>query len=89
MFEIPGRADSFPCEFPMKVIGREADDFEGFVKETVSRFVPEPDLRTVSRRLSRTGKYVSVTVTFMAESQEQLDELYFEFSQNRRVLFLL
>ncbi len=89
MFEIPGRAAEFPCKFPMKVIGREVDNFEGFVREIVQRHVSAADWLTTTRRFSRTGKYVSITITFIAESREQLDGLYVELSRSRRVLFLL
>ena len=38
---------------------------------------------------SANGKYLAVTVTFTATSQEQLDALYRELSQHSRVVMLL
>jgi len=44
---------------------------------------------TVTTRLSQGRKYLSVTVTFVAESREQLDAIYQELSGNQRVLMAL
>jgi putative lipoic acid-binding regulatory protein len=78
----------YPLLFPLKVIGRNADDFEGFVVSVVQTHAPLSE-RTVTTRLSQGGKYLAVTVTFMAESREQLDAIYQELSDNQRVLMAL
>ncbi len=69
-------------------MGRDADDFEGFVTEIVQRHAPQ-SAQEVSCRLSSGGKYISVTVTFVAETQEQLDAIYGELSHHQRVLMAL
>jgi putative lipoic acid-binding regulatory protein len=74
--------------FPLKAIGRNADDFEGFVVAVVHAQAPI-SARTVSTRLSQGGKYLAVTVTFVAESREQLDAIYRELSNSGRVLMAL
>jgi len=66
----------FPCRFPIKVMG---DNDEGFVDEIVMlarRHIPNLGEGAVSTTPSRTAKYISVTITFTAESREQLDDLY-------------
>ncbi|KPL87480.1 YbeD family protein [Levilinea saccharolytica] len=81
----------FPCEFPLKIIGDHSleDDFEAFVLPIVVRHVPYLDQGQVTRRLSSGGKYLAVTVTFIAESRLQLDDLYRELSSHKRVRMLL
>jgi len=81
----------FPCEFPLKIIGDHSleDDFEAFVLPIVVRHVPYLDQGRVTRRLSSEGKYLAVTVTFIAESRLQLDDLYRELSSHKRVRMLL
>jgi hypothetical protein len=79
----------FPCEFPVKAMGKTADDFDALVVSIVRKHVPEFNDGTVQSRLSRGGKYISVTVTINAQSQEQLDNLYMELSANERVLVAL
>ncbi len=79
----------FPCEFPVKAMGKTADDFDALVVGIVRRHVPGFNDATVQSRLSRGGKYTSITVTIMAQSQEQLDNLYRELSANERILVAL
>ena len=78
----------FPCFFPLKAIGKNTDDFETFVVNTVRKHVPELHETAVNSRSSNGDKYLSVTVTFMAQSQTQLDALYQEFSDSERILML-
>ncbi len=74
--------------FPLKVIGRNEADFEQFVVSVVQSHVPLSE-RTVSSRLSKEGKFLAVTVTFMAESRAQLDAIYQELKDSGRVLVAL
>ena len=79
----------FPCTFPLKAIGTGVEDFETLVLEIVRRHVPQFDEDAVTRRLSRGGRYLAVTATFVAESRRQLDALYQELSAHERVVMLL
>jgi putative lipoic acid-binding regulatory protein len=79
----------FPCDFPIKVLGEAIADFDGLVATVVLKHVAELREGAVSSRSSRGGKYVSVTVTIQAHSQDQLDNLYRELSGHERVLMVL
>lgn len=79
----------FPCRFPVKTIGKNTGNFEALVVEIVRRHVPDLLDEEISSRLSRDGKYLSVTTTFIATSQEQLDDLYSELSRNESVMMVL
>jgi len=89
MSDVPETVFEFPCQFPIKVIGKDQDDFEAFVLEIVRRHVSNLEDGAVAARPSSGGKYISITVTFMAESREQLDNIYRELSSHKRVLMLL
>jgi putative lipoic acid-binding regulatory protein len=78
----------FPLVFPLKVIGHNDDDFEQFVVAIVHSHAPL-SAHTVTTRPSQGGKFLAVTVTFVAESREQLDAIYQELSGNKRVLMAL
>ena len=80
---------AFPCDFPLKVVGHHADDFEVLVAELVRRHVPDLADDAIRRRESGKGTYLSLTVTVRAESREQLDNLYRELSAHERVLMAL
>lgn len=79
----------FPCEFPIKVMGREEGDFDAHVRALVDRNVASTDLLGFERRLSRNGRFVSITVTIRATSRPQLDTLYRELSGDTRILMVL
>jgi len=79
----------FPCDFPLKAMGYNTDEFEVLIVSIVRRHAPDLADHAVSSRLSSNGKYRSVTATFTAHSREQLDALYRELSAHEQVLMLL
>ncbi len=79
----------FPCVFPVKAIGKDADGFTEIVTEIIRHHVPELPADAVTTRASAGGKYISVTATFVAQSREQLDAMYVELSSHEKVLFVL
>ena len=78
----------FPCSFPIKVLGKNSDGFEAFVIAIARKHIPRFEQASVSSRLSKGDKYMAVTITFMAESQAQLNALYQEINASERVLML-
>ena len=79
----------FPCTFPVKAMGRAEKDFDALVVEIVRRHVPDLAENAVSSRPSKGGKWVSVTVTIRATSQEQLDAIYRALTEHDRVVMAL
>ena len=79
----------FPCEFPIKVIGPTADDFDALVVALVLNHVEKLSEGAVTSRLSRNRKYCSITVTIVAQGQAQLDAIYRELSGHERILMVL
>jgi len=79
----------FPCVFPLKVIGRNVAEFEGEVLTIIQKHVPEVQRENVTRRSSAGNKYLALTVTFVADNQTQLDELYLELNRHELVLVTL
>jgi putative lipoic acid-binding regulatory protein len=80
---------TFPCEFPMKVMGRREDGFAQLVSEIVLKHAPDFDPATIEMRSSKQGRYLSLTVTIQARSREQLDALYSELSGHPMVIMVL
>jgi hypothetical protein len=79
----------FPSKFPIKVMGANQDDFEGLVVEIIQKHASLAPEKVVSTRLSRNGRFLSITVHILAESQAQLDAIYRELSAHERVLMML
>lgn len=79
----------FPCQFPVKVMGRATEDFQAQVTEVLARHVPERDQEDLTTQDSSAGRFVSVTLVIRARSREQLDGLYRELNDLDSVLMTL
>ncbi|MFP6780769.1 MAG: DUF493 domain-containing protein [Gammaproteobacteria bacterium] len=79
----------FPCQFPIKVMGLADENFDALVVEIVVRHVGDITEGAVAVRPSRNGKYLAVTVTFEAQDQGQLDDLYRELTAHDKVMMVL
>ena len=90
---MPVVADSsplaFPCDFPIKVMGRKQPGFAQGVIDVVLKHAPDFDPATVEMRPSRQGRYLSVTCVIRATSREQLDALYQELCDHPSVVMVL
>jgi putative lipoic acid-binding regulatory protein len=80
---------NFPCVFPVKVMGANQDDFESLVVEIIQKHAALAAEEVITTKLSRGGKFLSLTVRIQAESQAQLDAIYRELSAHKRVLMML
>ena len=80
---------AFPCDFPIKVMGRKHPGFAQSVTDVVLKHAPDFDLATVEMRPSRQGRYLSVTCVVRATSREQLDALYQELCDHPAVVMVL
>ena len=80
---------TFPCSFPIKVMGRTRDGFAQAIVVVVHRHAPDFDAATVEMRASSAGKYLSLTCTINATSRTQLDDLYRDLSSHPMVALVL
>ncbi|MGE4349113.1 MAG: YbeD family protein [Candidatus Berkiella sp.] len=80
---------SFPCEFIFKIIGESKVEFEGEVFAIIRKHFPLLGEGAIRLNNSKNAKYLSLTVTVQASSQEQLDAAYQDLSHNPLVLFVL
>ena len=90
--EIPVGEEScmtFPCEFPIKAMGRDAELVERTLVDTVRKHAPDSPRDRISRRESRTGKYNAVTITITADSKEQLDRIYRDLTDSEHITMAL
>ena len=95
----------YPCEFPIKIMGRSdvlADQISLNNQNTliqqslsqsvlviVKRHAPDFDDAGMAIRVSRGGKYLSLTCTINAVSRTQLDALYRELCAHPSVVMVL
>ena len=79
----------FPCQFPIKIVGMAGDAFETAVYEVLQSHVPNLAESAISTRQSKDGKYLAITVTILATSQEQLDNIYLALGKVQGVVMCL
>lgn len=80
---------AFPCDFPIKVMGRKQPGFAQIVTEIVLKHAPDFDTATIEMRPSHQASYLSVTCIVRATSREQLDTLYQELCDHPSVVMVL
>ena len=80
---------SFPCEFPIKIMGRAGENFEAEVVAIVRKYAPDLSQAAITRRPSGKGNYIAITVTVNATSKEQLDNIYLELNAHKSVVMTL
>ena len=80
---------TFPCEFPIKMMGRDTPEFRATARALVEKHAGAVGDEAVQAALSRNGRFVSVTVTITATSQQQLDDIYQDVSDHEDVLMAL
>jgi len=80
---------SFPCEFPIKIMGSAELGFADVIAAVVCAHCPDFDPATLVQRPSRAGNYLGLTATIQAISREQLDTLYHALSTHPMVRVVL
>ena len=79
----------FPCNFPIKIIGRNTDNLMELVISVIRAHVPGFQAQSITSRESGQGKYVSVTVVLRATDKSILNKIYRDLSSNQKVIMVL
>ena len=80
---------NFPDTYSIKAVGKDTDGFAEFALDIVRSIVDNPETVTHYSRSSRNGAYLSVTISFVAVDQAQLDRVFSEMSDQDRVVWVL
>lgn len=79
----------FPCQFPIKMMGRDLPAFHEAAVSIVERHAGPVDEGAIRVAASSNGRFVSLTITIRARSQEQLDSIYQDLSDQEEILVAL
>ncbi|HEX2140583.1 MAG TPA: DUF493 domain-containing protein [Woeseiaceae bacterium] len=79
----------FPCDFPIKMMGRDAPEFRAAAFGVIERHAGPVADDAVRESSSRQGRFLSITVTIKATSQQQLDDIYRDLSSHEQILVAL
>lgn len=79
----------FPCDYPIKVIGDNGDDFQSLVIDTVRAVAPDLEDGCITLNPSRNGTFVSVRFVIRATGVEQLKVLHEALMATGRVKMVI
>ncbi len=79
----------FPCQFPIKAMGKSDCDLDLIVVEIIRKHAPDLSEGAVYNRDSSQGNYTSVTVVVNATSRMQLDAIYQDLVDCEAVIMAL
>ena len=65
----------FPCDFPLKMFGKNTLQFIATVDKVVEEHVPREDWSYTKTTPSKNDVYVSYTIVIIARNREQLDKV--------------
>jgi len=85
----PGASLEFPCEFPIKVMGRHDGDLRVLTQAIIERHIGPILDSQVRTRTSADGNFLALTYLVLAASREQLDAIYRELTACKSVLMAL
>ncbi|MCH8308100.1 MAG: DUF493 domain-containing protein [Gammaproteobacteria bacterium] len=79
----------FPCDFPIKMMGREQPEFRDAAVALIERHTGKIRSDAIRTALSRNGNFLSVTIMIKAQSQQQLDDIYSDLTEHEEILVAL
>lgn len=79
----------FPCDFPIKVMGRDSESFRSLTLAIIQRHAGPLAAGDITERLSSKGRFLALTYTIRAESRAQLDRIYQDLTDSGVVLVSL
>ncbi len=79
----------FPCDFPIKVMGRDTEAFRSMTLAIVERHAGPLEAGQVTERPSSKGNFLALTYTIVARDRAQLDAIYQDLTSSGVVLVAL
>ncbi|HSP59271.1 MAG TPA: DUF493 domain-containing protein [Halomonas sp.] len=76
---------TFPCDYPIKVVGDAAEDFAAIVCQIVIRHDATFDAQALEVVASRNGRFQSVRLTLRATGETQIKALFVDLKATGRV----
>lgn len=80
----------FPCpNYPIKIMGDAGSEFRAHVIEVVGRYAEDFDPKSAKIRLSKNGRFESITVSITATGTEQLEAIFAELKKHASLRMVL
>lgn len=79
----------FPTHFLFKVTGKNTEEFENDIVEILKQVDPKIDGSKIKRLMSKSDKYLSLSIDVWVENQDDIDKAYALLKAEERVLWAL
>lgn len=79
----------FPCSYPIKVMGEARPGFRRSVLDIVRKYDEGVQDDEIAEKLSKKGKYVSLTVWLWATGEDQLSRIFTDLKKSGLVKLVL
>lgn len=79
----------FPCEFPIKIMGKNHHGFHQAVVEVLKKHLDDFETTEIKEVESKQKNYISITVNVNAISQQHLDGIYMDLTASDWVIIAL
>ena len=80
---------TFPCDLPVKVIGRNSEDFRNIAGDIVRAHYSDLKQRQIAEQSSRNGSFLSLTFTVHVKTRDRADALYRDLTASEDILMVL
>ncbi|MCA0403116.1 MAG: DUF493 domain-containing protein [Proteobacteria bacterium] len=79
----------FPCDFPLKIIGKKTDSFANDIIAISEKHFPNLDKNKIIFHESQKGNYIALTIVVHTTSQDELDALYQDLTKHPDIKMVL
>ncbi|QMU61635.1 MAG: DUF493 family protein [Gammaproteobacteria bacterium] len=79
----------FPCEFPIKIMGKNHHGFHKAVVEILKKHLNDFEDTKINEVESKQKNYCSITAVVNTTSQEHLDGIYMDLTASEWVIMAL
>lgn len=80
---------TFPCDFPIKIMGKANPELKHEVLKILAEHAPEFKAENLTINESKGGNYHALTATIHAKSKAQLDVIYQALTDHKLVIMAL
>ncbi len=79
----------FPLKYTVKAMGLNNDKFEEIVLKTIKPHCEKIFMKSLKHKISKNSKYLSVSIDVKVLNRENLDLLYKDLTDNKKILMRL
>lgn len=79
----------FPCTYPIKVIGKNADNLDAEIIAAINPLLDKPFEGKIKQRPSKENNFISYTLEIDVKSEAQIKEIFQALKSNEHVIMVI